>query len=79
MTKTNFSVFCNRAVDTESLQTFAYCFSSISRIFLASFNSYSSTNAVSPASVFKTNWLDSLNDFVWIKAFCFADFTAFFY
>ena len=64
MSKTYFSVVSNRTWNTESLKTFTDCCSSISSSSTTFLNSDSCTYCVSPACIFKTNWLNLFNLFV---------------
>ena len=74
MSKTNFSLICNRSRNTERLKSFSDCCSSISCLCTSLFDCDSSTYCVSPLSVLETDWLNSFNHLVNVKTSCFSYF-----
>ena len=77
MTDTNLSVVGNRAGDTEGLKTKTDFFSSLSSVLNLFLNSDCAAYNVSPASIFKADRLNALNDVISINACLITDFLSF--
>ena len=75
MSKTNFSLICNRSRNTERLKSLSDC---CCCVCTSLFDCDSCTYSVSPFCVLKTDWLDSLDHLVNIKTGCFRYFSSFF-
>ena len=76
VSETNLTVFGNRTVDAEALQTDSDVLSSFLSVLSACLKSDSSAYAVCPAYVFKADRLNSLSNFIRIEACSLTDFTA---
>ena len=66
MAKTYFTLISNGTGDTESLQSFADCCCCVSCSSAAFLDCDCRAYRVSPACIFKTNWLDTLNHSIYI-------------
>ena len=70
VTETNLTLISNRTGDTESLEAFADCSSSVSSSCAALLYSDSAAYCVSPLCIFKTDRLDALNELIDIQTLC---------
>ena len=79
VTKTNFSLICNRAGDTESLKTLTDSGSSLGSLLAALLDCDSAAYCVSPLSVLEADRLDLLYKCIDVKTLFLADICTFFY
>ena len=78
MSKTYFSLVSNGTRDAESLKTFTDCSSSVCGTAAAFLDRDRSAYRVSPACIFKTDWLDLLYLIVYIQSGILRDLLSFF-
>ena len=78
MSKTNLTLIGNRTWNTECLQTFANCSSSVSCPLTSLFNCNCSAYCIGPFCIFKANRLNAFYHFIYIQTSSLCYFSGFF-